>query len=135
MHVDPDARGPRTLTAQYSGDATMRPDEDEVIHQVNRLPVIGPLTYTMGTGGQLSVPATQGVLAAASDADGDSLVVLNVGPNSTQGVSGTATLEADGAFTFLPSGNLGGVAVSALLSLVWIFSGRLDPIAPMPTRP
>jgi hypothetical protein len=103
-------RGSRSVTAQYLGDGDYSPSEDSVVQHVNVLPTAGPIAYVMGTGGELSVPASQGLLSTAQDDDGDAIEILNVGPQSTQGIGGTVTINSDGSFVFIPAGSAVGDA-------------------------
>lgn len=103
-------RGERTLTATYPGDGNYAASSAQVVHRVNRLPVVTVPAYRTAAGASLHVDAAHGLLSAASDPDGDAVVITNVGENETTGVAGTATLLADGGFTFVPSDTATGTA-------------------------
>ncbi|MBA8888226.1 putative repeat protein (TIGR01451 family) [Dokdonella fugitiva] len=107
-------RGERTLTATYPGDGNYAASSAQVVHHVNRLPVVTVPVYRAAAGVTLHVDAAHGLLSAASDPDGDSLSVTNIGENETAGVSGTATVLADGSFTFIPLGSATGIATFTL---------------------
>ena len=66
-----------------------------VVTPVNDAPVVGPAAYSARVGQQLSVGAASGVLANASDVDGDNLRV--VGDSSA-----AIDIRRDGSFTYLP---------------------------------
>jgi ELWxxDGT repeat protein/VCBS repeat-containing protein len=70
----------------------------------NDAPVANANTYTVSRGGVLSVPATTGVLANDTDADGDTLTATVV----TQPTNGTLTLNTDGSFTYTPNASFSG---------------------------
>ncbi|NCT67125.1 MAG: DUF11 domain-containing protein [Rhodanobacteraceae bacterium] len=95
-------RGPRTLTAHYVGDGNFIDSSAQVEHHVNRLPVAGAASYATSEDSALSVPATLGVLAHASDPDGDALTVANAGTLTASGIGGTVVLQADGGFAYTP---------------------------------
>jgi uncharacterized repeat protein (TIGR01451 family) len=107
-------RGERTLTATYPGDGNYAASSAQVMHHVNRLPVVTVPAYRTAAGATLHVDAAHGLLSAASDPDGESVSITNVGKNDTAGVSGSANLLADGSFTFVPSGNTIGTATFTL---------------------
>ncbi|WP_336487772.1 DUF4214 domain-containing protein [Methylobacterium nigriterrae] len=77
---------------------------------LDRLPVAGAVSASAAAGAGLAVGAAQGVLAGASDPDGDALVVSAVGAGSApgQGVAGqygTLTLNADGNYGYALTGS------------------------------
>jgi len=107
-------RGERTLTATYPGDGNYAASNAQVVHRVNRLPVVTVPAYRTAAGTTLHVDATHGLLSAASDPDGDAVSITNIGENGTAGVNGSVDLLADGSFTFVPSGNATGTATFTL---------------------
>lgn len=103
-------RGPRMLTATYAGDANYFDSSAQVEHQVNRLPVAAVASHVVNADSVLSVPTAQGVLAQASDPDGDALTVANAGTLTAAGIGGTVVLGADGSFAYTPPAWVHGIA-------------------------
>lgn len=103
-------RGPRTLTAEYSGDGNYTASVDLVVHHVNRLPVVIDHDHSAPRNGTLTVAAGMGVLVGTSDADGDGLLVVNAGKFAAAGIGGVVDLAATGAFTYVPPANATGLA-------------------------
>lgn len=101
-------RGPRTLSAEYSGDGDYAASSDQLIHHVNRLPLVGNVEYSTTEHGALTVAAGQGVLAAVSDPDGDALTVANAGTIIATGLGGSVELATNGSFTYTPPTNATG---------------------------
>ena len=76
------------------------------IHSTNTTPVVTNLNYSSLHDRSLTVPASTGVLAGATDADGDPLtatLVSGSGPSD-----GTVTLNPDGSFTYTPNAGFTG---------------------------
>jgi VCBS repeat-containing protein len=73
--------------------------------QIGHIPVVKVHTYSTPMNRSLTVGAAQGVLAGATDFDGDTLKALLV---SVQSTGGMLVLNADGSFTFTPSTNFHG---------------------------
>lgn len=69
----------------------------------NAAPVANPDTYATDYQTALNV-AAPGVLANDTDADGDALMAVN----ATQPANGSATVNADGSFTFTPNAGFSG---------------------------
>lgn len=103
-------RGPRVLSATYAGDANFIDSSAQVAHHVNRLPVAGETSYAAHADSALTVSAAQGVLAQASDPDGDALTVEDAGTLTAGGIGGTVVLNADGSFVYTPPTSAHGVA-------------------------
>ena len=101
-------RGPRTITATYGGDGDFNPSSDQVTHHVNRLPIVADANYATLEETPLTVGAAEGVLAGASDPDGDPLVIANPGTFEGNNLHGTVELHADGSFVYTPPPGLSG---------------------------
>jgi len=101
-------RGPITLTATYSGDGDFNPSTTTVTHHVNQLPTVAGASYATLEQTTLTVDAAGGVLAGASDPDGDVLAVTNAGTFAASGIGGTVELRADGSFAYTPPANASG---------------------------
>jgi uncharacterized repeat protein (TIGR01451 family) len=112
-------RGPRTLTAEYGGDGNYASSSTQVVHHVNRLPVIDQPAYAVARDGTINISAAEGVLAGASDPDGDTLAVLNPTSVAVTGIGGTVALEATGAFVYSPPADTIGVATLSF----WVGDG------------
>ncbi len=104
-------RGARTLTAEYNGDGDYTGSTAQVVHHVNRLPVVGQPAYAVAENAALNVGAAEGVLSGASDPDGDALGVVNPASVIASGIGGTVQMDAAGAFLYTPPANTTGVAV------------------------
>lgn len=103
-------RGPRNLSAVYAGDGNFNSSSMEVVHNVNRLPSLSSESYVAIEDIPLTVAKAQGVLAGASDPDGDVLVVANPGMITAVGIGGSVALEVDGSFSYTAAGGANGVA-------------------------
>lgn len=101
-------RGPRTITAIYGGDGDFNPSEDQVTHHVNRLPIVADANYATLEETPLTIDAAAGVLARASDPDGDPLVIANPGTFEGNNLHGTVELHEDGSFVYTPPPGLAG---------------------------
>jgi uncharacterized repeat protein (TIGR01451 family) len=112
-------RGPRTLTAEYGGDGNYAASSDQVVHHVNRLPVVDQPVYAAARNGTINISAAEGVLAGASDPDGDTLTVLNPTSVVVTGIGGAVALEATGAFVYSPPADTTGVATISF----WVGDG------------
>ncbi len=67
---------------------------------VNDPPTASPRAYSADQDIALAVPALTGLLAGASDVDGDTLIVTGVTSPTAQG--GAVTFAADGSFVYVP---------------------------------
>ena len=103
-------RGPRTLVATYGGDASYIDSSVQVVHLVNRLPETGNAAFSGYENLPRSVSAEQGLLAGATDPDGDTLAIAIPGPQVASGIGGTVVLDADGSFTYTPPAATSGTA-------------------------
>ncbi|MGH7194017.1 MAG: DUF4214 domain-containing protein, partial [Candidatus Saccharimonadales bacterium] len=72
---------------------------------LNAGPVALDVSYTLSVGNSSSATVSDGVLAKASDPDGDKLTAKII----TQPANGTVTLNADGSFTYTKGANFAGV--------------------------
>ncbi len=92
----------RDMGSSGSGGEQIDADTiDITVRAVNDAPVLSSQNYSVGPGTPLLVGAP-GLLANASDIDGDALsVVLVSGPSY-----GTLTIAADGSFVYSPGGEL-----------------------------
>lgn len=109
-------RGPRTLVATYAGDGNFAASSAQVSHLVNRLPLASTARFSTPEDASLTVPAEQGLLAGASDADGDTLTIANPGTIVASGIGGSVELNADGSFVYTPlSGTSGNATFSYLI--------------------
>lgn len=105
------SRGSRVLTATYPGDGNFDASSAEVTHAVNRLPLVPvPPPFVTNEDVSLTVPAPEGLLAQASDPDGDALTIANAGALTADGIGGTVALQADGSFVYTPPANTVGIA-------------------------
>jgi VCBS repeat-containing protein len=95
-------------TVEYTITVTVGP--------VNDAPVANPVTATTNEDTTLTVGAAGGVLASASDVDGDTLTVTTftiggtsytVGQSAT-GAWGSFTLNANGSYSYVPAANFNG---------------------------
>ncbi|MEO6689770.1 MAG: Ig-like domain repeat protein [Dokdonella sp.] len=103
-------RGPRTLTASYAGDSNFSASSAQVTHHVNRLPLAGDASYATNEDAPLTVGAALGVLASASDPDGDTLTIINASTLDAAGIGGSVVLNANGSFAYTPPADANGVA-------------------------
>jgi len=91
-------------TANGGGDTSNLQVFNITINRVNLPPVANPASYTTNENTPLVVAANAGVLANASDPDGDTLTASLVnGP-----ANGTVNLNADGSFTYTPNLDFNG---------------------------
>jgi len=104
------AHGLRVLSASYAGDGNYSASSAQAEHHVDQPPTAADPSYSVLAGVTLKVPAAQGILAGASDADGDPLQITNAGTLATSGVAGSVTLQPDGSFTFVCAQDAHGVA-------------------------
>jgi uncharacterized repeat protein (TIGR01451 family) len=104
------ARGAHTLTATYPGDGNFNSSSAQVVHNVNRLPIPSGGSYVAIEDTPLAATLAQGVLAGASDPDGDDLTVANAGTIAASGIGGTVVLNADGSFDYTPPADANGTA-------------------------
>ena len=96
---------------------------------LNRVPIANPDTYLTDKNKTLTIAAT-GVLSNDLDADGDPLTAsLITGP-----AHGTLTLNADGAFTYVPNNNYVG-SDAFTYSASDAFGGSSSAIATITVRP
>jgi uncharacterized repeat protein (TIGR01451 family) len=108
-------RGPRTLTAEYGGDGNYAASSDQVVHHVNRLPVVDQPVYAAARNGTINISAAEGVLSGASDPDGDTLTVMDPASVVASGIGGTLALDASGAFSYSPPADTTGVATLSFM--------------------
>jgi len=98
-----------TYTASDGRGGTATATVTLTVTAANDVPTAAPHAYTVAEDGLLVVPAGAGLLAGATDPDGDSLVVAAVnGSAAAVGVAvptaqGTVTVSADGSFTYVPA--------------------------------
>jgi uncharacterized repeat protein (TIGR01451 family) len=104
------SHGLRVLSASYAGDGNYSASSAQAEHHVDQPPTAADPSYSVLAGVTLKVPAAQGILAGASDADGDPLQITNAGTLATSGVAGSVTLQPDGSFTFVCAQDAQGVA-------------------------
>lgn len=101
----PLATGSDTVTYEVKdsfGLSTMASARITII--ANQAPVVPATRYSTSRQSTLRVSAAQGLLAGASDPDGDALKVVSVGgPLVQSGRGGTFTVYGDGAFTYEPN--------------------------------
>jgi uncharacterized repeat protein (TIGR01451 family) len=109
-------RGANTLTATYGGDGDFNPSSATVTHHVNRLPVVPGSSYATLEGTPLTVGAATGVLAGASDPDGDPVVVANPGTFESGNFHAIVELHADGSFIYTPPPDLAGTDTFGFLA-------------------
>jgi hypothetical protein len=98
--------GNRTLTANYSGDASFDPSSDTESHQVvapNSPPNSNDDAYSATEDSTRSV-AAPGVLGNDTDPDGNSLQAEKL----SDPANGTVTLNANGSFVYTPNANFFG---------------------------
>ena len=91
----------------YASDDTFESSQITVtitINAVNDTPVGVADTYTVDEDGELTVSASEGLLANDSDVDSDSLAAVLVGGPT----NGTLTLNDDGSFSYEPDENFNG---------------------------
>lgn len=103
-------RGPHTLTATYGSDGNYASSSTQVVHHVNRLPVAPAASYSMAEDSSLVAGIGDGVLAGASDPDGDELAVANAGTFDASGIGGVVALAADGSYSYTPPADANGTA-------------------------
>ena len=98
------------------GIATVEYTVSVTVTAVNDTPIANPVTATTNEDTTLSVGAAGGVLASASDPDGDPLSVTtftiggttyNAGQTAT-GAWGSLTLNANGSYSYVPAANFNG---------------------------
>ena len=76
------------------------------VHDTNAIPQVSNVSYVVLHDRALTIPVASGVLASATDTDGDPLtaaLVSGSGPSD-----GTVTLNSDGSFTYTPNAGFTG---------------------------
>jgi predicted outer membrane repeat protein len=84
-------------------------DRGAIEYSLNRPPTAtAPAAYNVNEDTTLTVAAAQGLLSSASDPDTCDTLTVSTTPVSGP-TSGIVTIQANGAFTYVPSGNFNGV--------------------------
>ncbi|MFJ5370354.1 Ig-like domain-containing protein, partial [Bosea sp. CER48] len=109
--------GPDSFTYTVSdGIATVEYTVSVTVTAVNDTPIANPVTATTNEDTALTIGAAGGVLASASDPDGDPLSVAtftiggtayNAGQTAA-GAWGSLTLNANGSYSYVPAANFNG---------------------------
>ena len=103
-------RGERNLQADFSADGDYQASSYRVTHLVNRLPVPQVQPFAAREDQAILFAAAQGVLAGASDADGDALSIADPRIIVAGGIGGRVELRPDGGFAYLPPADANGTA-------------------------
>jgi hypothetical protein len=98
--------GTEVLTYTVSDGITTRTGELTIVVE-NEAPVVNDETYSVHAGEVLAVGAAAGLLANDTDADGDTLRVMNFEAPA----NGSLTVVTDGSFTYTPNAGFVGTEV------------------------
>jgi uncharacterized lipoprotein NlpE involved in copper resistance len=98
--------GSEVLTYTVSDGITTRTGELTIVVE-NEAPVVNDETYSVHAGEVLAVGAAAGLLANDTDADGDTLRVMNFEAPA----NGSLTVVTDGSFTYTPNAGFVGTEV------------------------
>ena len=83
------------------GNSSTLAQVNVTVTPVNDAPIVTDANYTVLEGDSLTIGATTGVLATATDAEGDALTATV----STAPLHGSLSLNADGSFTYVHNGS------------------------------